>query len=125
MKKIFVLCALVSSLMLTNLLATTNQDFQSATVVSVENGTKPRVNEVNSSDAPLLAASYSYNVGIRLGDIVYQTSFTSAFDDVSAVFAANQALQASRKGNVLYITLPGNRMVPMAIEGRSPARTRP
>ena len=122
MKKIFALCALISSMMFTNVFATTNGDFQPATVVSVEEGESPAGNAGGSSDAPLPDASHSYDIAIRLGDVVYQTTYQSAFEDVSPVFATNQAVQASRKGNVLYVTLPGNLTVPMAIESRTPAQ---
>jgi hypothetical protein len=120
MKKTYVLCALATSMMLTNVFATTNGDFRQATVVSVEQETPPAANAGASSDAPLRDASYSYDIAIRVGDIVYQTTYQSAFEDVSPVFATDQAVQASQKGNVLYVTLPGNLTVPMAIESRTP-----
>lgn len=119
MKRTITLCALVSGMMLTNLFATAKKDFQSATVVSVQDGTQTNVNIDASSDAPLRADSYSYNIGIQLGDTVYQTTYNSAFADVSPVFAANQPVQASLKGNVLYVSLPGNRVVPMAVESHT------
>jgi hypothetical protein len=120
MKKTYGLCALATSMMLTNVFATTNSDFRQATVVSVEQETSPAANAGASSDAPLRDASYSYDIAIRVGDIVYQTTYQSAFEDVSPVFATDQAVQASQKGNVLYVTLPGNLTVPMAIESRTP-----
>jgi len=106
-------------MMLANLFATTNGDFQPATVVSVEQGASPAVSAGASSDAPLPGASYSYDIAIRLGGVVYQAAYQSSFEDISPVFAANQSVQATRKGNVLYVTLPGKLTVPMAIEGRS------
>ena len=122
MKKTFVLCALVSSMMLTSVFATTNNDFQSATVVSVEQGATSAAADNSSSDAPLRDASYSYAIGIKLGDVIYQTAYQSAFADVVPVFAANQSVEATRKGSVIYVTLPGNRTVPMAIEGSTSAK---
>ena len=119
MKRIFAMCALVSSLMATNLFATAKSDFQSATVVSVQDGTEASLNNGASSDAPLRVDSHSYNVGILLGDVVYRATYNSAFEDVSAVFATNQPVQAVSKGNVLYVSLPGNRVIPMAIESRT------
>jgi hypothetical protein len=116
MKKTFVLCALASSMMLPNVFATTNSDFRQATVVSVEQEPSSAANAGASSDAPLRDTSYSYHIAIRVGDIVYQTTYQSTFEDVSPVFATDQAVQASQKGNVLYVTLPGNLTVPMAIE---------
>jgi hypothetical protein len=118
MKKKYVLCALATGMMLTNVFATTNSDFCQTTVVSVEPAS-PAANAGASSDAPLRDASYSYDIAIRVGDIVYQTNYQSAFEDVSPVFATNQAVQANEKGNVLYVTLPGNLTVPMAIESRT------
>ena len=119
MKKTFALCALVSSMMLVNVFAAANGDFQQATVVSVEQGASPAANVGASSDAPLPGASYSYDIAIRLGNVIYQAAYQSTFEDISAVFAANQPIQASQRGNVLYVTLPGNLTVPMAIESRS------
>ena len=74
MKKTYALCALVTSMMLTNVFATTNSDFHQATVVSVEQEVSPAANAGASSDAPLRDASYSYDIAIRVGEIVYQTS---------------------------------------------------
>jgi hypothetical protein len=119
MKKTFALCALLSIMMLTNVFATTTIDFQQATVVSVEQEASAAANAGASSDAPLRDGSYSYDIAIRVGDIVYQTTYQSAFEDVSPVFATDQAVQAGQKGNVLYVTLPGNLTVPMAIESRT------
>ena len=116
MTKTLAMCVFVSSMMLTNAFATTNSDMQSATVVSVEQGASPAANAGGSSDAPLTDASYSYDIAIRLGSVIYQASYQSAFEDVSPMFAAHQPVQASRRGNVLYVTLPGNLTVPMVIE---------
>jgi hypothetical protein len=119
MKRTFVFCALVSSLMATNLFATAKNDFQSATVVSVQDGIDASLNNGASSDAPLRADSHSYNVGILLGDVVYRATYNSAFEDVSPVFATNQPVQAVSRGNVLYVSLPGNRVIAMAIASRT------
>ena len=106
-------------MLLTSVFAAANNDSQSATVVSVEQGAVPAANDGASSDAPLRDTSYSYDIAIRVGDVVYQTAYKSVFEDVSPVFAASQAVQASRRRNVLYVTLPGNLTMPMAIEGRT------
>ena len=119
MKKAFALCALLSSMMQTHLLATARNDFQSATVVSVQGGTQANGSGAGTSDAPLRADSYSYSIGIQLGEVVYQAAYNSAFNDVSPLFAMNQTVHASLKGNVLYVSLPGNRVIPLAIEGRT------
>jgi hypothetical protein len=108
---------LVSSALLTTLHAKPNNDYQSATVVSVESN--PAAADNATSDAPLRADTYSYNVGIRLGDVVYQATYDSLF--ASPAFAANQPVQVDLKHNLMYVTLPGNRTIPMSIETRTGA----
>jgi hypothetical protein len=56
-----------------------------------------------------------------LGNIVYQATYDSAFADVSPVFAANQPVQVDLQHNTMYVALPGNRTIPMAIENRTGA----
>jgi len=108
-----------------NLFATAKNDFQSATVVSVQDGMDASLNNGASSDAPLRADYHSYKVGILLGDVVYRATYNSAFEDGSPVFATNQPVQAVSRGNVLYVSLPGNRVVPMAIESRTAKNAAP
>jgi hypothetical protein len=117
MKKVFGLCVLMLSAMLATVHAT-NNDYQSATVVSVESNPAAAV-DTASSDAPLRPETFAYNIGIRLGDVVYQAAYNSAFEDVSPVFAANQTVQVDLKHNTMLVALPGNRTVPMAIAERS------
>jgi hypothetical protein len=120
MKRVFALCVLVSSALLTTVHATNNPDYQNATVVSVESNSAAPV-EAATSDAPLRADLYTYNIGIRLGNVVYQATYNSAFADVSPVFATSQPLQVDMQHNMMYVALPGNRMIPMAIENRTVA----
>jgi hypothetical protein len=118
MKKAFVLCALLCGALMTTMHAT--HQFQPATVISVErNETPARFDATGSTDTPLLPAIYTYNVGVQLGNTIYQLAYDSALEDVSPVFVANQAIQVIRKGGVLYVALPGNRTVPLAIENRT------
>ena len=118
MKRAFALCVLVSSALLTTVHAANNSDYQNATVVSVESNSAAPV-EAPTSDAPLRADLYTYNIGIRLGNVVYQTTYSSAFADVSPVFASNQSVQVDLQHNIMYGTLPSNRTIPMAIENRT------
>lgn len=118
MKKALALCVLMSSALLATVHATTNNDYEPATVVSVESNPAAAADGA-SSDAPLRATTYSYNIGIRLGGVVYQATYNSAFEDVSPVFAANQTVQVDLKHNTMYVALPGNRTIPMAIEERT------
>ncbi len=122
MKRAFAMCVLVSSALLTTVHATNNLNYQNATVVSVESN-PPAPVEAATSDAPLRADLYSYNIGIRLGNVVYQGTYNSGFADVSPVFATNQSVQVDLQHNIMYVTLPGNRTIPMAIENRSGAGT--
>ncbi len=120
MKRVLALCVLVSSALLATVHATNNPDYQNATVVSVESNSATPV-EAATSDAPLRADLYTYNIGIRLGHVVYQAAYNSAFADVSPVFADNQSVQVDLHNNIMYVTLPGNRTIPMAIENRTGA----
>ncbi len=120
MKQGFVLCALLCGALLTTARATTAPQFEPATIVSVENNATPASYNANAStDAPLRPEIHTCNIGVKLGNTVYQLAYDSAFEDVSPVFATNQAVQVNRKGSVLYVALPGNRTVPLAIENRS------
>lgn len=121
MKKTVALCALVCGALLTSMSASTNPQFESATVVSVESSPATNFDGGTSTDAPLRPEIHSYNIGVKMGNQVYQLAYDSAFEDASPLFTANQLIQARLKGNVLNVQLPGNRTVPMAIKNRTAA----
>lgn len=116
MKRASMLCALVSGALLAILPATAETNQQSATVVSVT--TSPVAGENAVSDAPLRAVTYLYNIGIQQANVLYHTAYESAFENAPPVLA-HQPVQVSRRGGVLYVTLPGKRTVPMTIETRT------
>ena len=116
MKRGSILCALTSGVLLATLPATAETNQQSATVVSITNC--PAVSENALSDAPLRAVTYLYSIGIQQDNVLYHTAYESAFENAPPVLA-HQPVQVSRKGGVLYVTLPGKRTVPMTIETRT------
>jgi len=119
MKKAAVLCVLVCGTLLTSMYATTNQQFESATVVSVVSSPAANFDANPSTDAPLRPEIHSYNIGVKVGNQVYQLAYDS--ENGSPLLTANQLIQVSLKGHVANVQLPGNRTVPMAIENRSAA----
>jgi hypothetical protein len=120
MKNIFLLLVLVSGALLTSLHAATEAGYQPATVVSVESHATPSDNDGGDpADAPLQSVFQSYEINIRLGGTVYRTSYNSAFDDLPSVFTPNHPVQVNVKKQVMYVELPGDRAVEMAIESRA------
>jgi hypothetical protein len=120
MKNNFLLLAIVSGALLTNVQAGTEAGYQPATVVSVESHTNPsNYDGGDPSDEPLQPAVNSYDVSIRLGGTVYRTSYESAFDALPSVFTPNHPVQVNLKGRTMFIEIPGDRAVEMAIEGRA------
>jgi hypothetical protein len=120
MKKNLMLFVLASGVLLASAHAATKQEYQSATVVSVESHETPSSYAgSNPSDAPLHSEVYSYDIGIRLGCTVYRTRYESAFDYLPSVFAANHPVEVKPQKHVMYVSLPGDREVRMAIGGRS------
>lgn len=118
MKNTLLLFAIVSGTLVTSMNAATKAGYQPATVVSVENHATPSNNDgVNPSDAPLQSVISSYDIDIRLGGTVYRSSYDSAFGDLPSTFAPNQQV----KKHVMYMELPGDDAVEMAIESRADA----
>ena len=122
MKNTFLLLAIVSGALLTSVHAATEAGYQPATVVSVVSHAIPSNNDGGDpADAPLQSVFKSYEIGIRLGDTVYRTSYDSAFDDLPSVFTPNHPVQVNLKKHVMYVELPGDRAVEVAIESRAGA----
>ena len=120
MKKNLVSLVLVSGVLLASAHAATKQEYQSATVVSVESHETPsNYAGSNPSDAPLQSEVHSYDIGIRLGCTVYRTRYESAFDYLPSVFAVNHPIEVNPHKRVMYVSLPGDRAVRMPIGGRS------
>jgi len=120
MKNRFVLFVIVSGVLFTNMHAATKAGYQPATVVSVETRAIPSdYDGGDPSDTTLQSEVYSYDISIRLGNTVYRTSCDSAFDELPSVFATNHLVQVNLKKHVMYVELPGDRAVQMAIESRT------
>lgn len=122
MKNTFLLLAIVSGALLTSVHAATEAGYQPATVVSVESHAIPSNNDGGDpADAPLQSVFKSYEIGIRLGDTVYRTSYDSAFDGLPSVFTPNHPVHVNLKKHVMYVELPGDRALEVAIESRASA----
>jgi hypothetical protein len=120
MKNNLLLLVIVSGVLSTSLNAATESGYQPATVVSVESHRTPSNNDGGDpSDAPLQSVVNSYEIGIRLGSTVYRTSYDSAFEDLPSIFSPNHPVEVNLKGHVMYVELPGDRPVEMAIESRA------
>jgi hypothetical protein len=119
MKKNLMSLVLVSGALLASAQAATKQEYQSATVVSVESRETPsNYAGSNPSDAPLQSGVYSYDISIRLGCTVYRTRYDSAFDYPPSVFAPNHPIEVNLHKRVMYVSLPGDREVRMGIGSR-------
>jgi hypothetical protein len=121
MRTSFMLIVLLSGVLSANMNAAMKTGELPATVVSVEShGTQSDSNYAgtNPSDFTPHSEFYTYDVGIRVGSTVYRASYESALNYVPAIFAANHPIQVTIKKHVMYVTLPGDDAVQMAIEGR-------
>ena len=120
MKNAFVLFAIVSGALFNNAQAATKAGYQTAKVVSVESRAIPSNNfGDNPSDATLQPEVNSYNIGILLGGIVYETRSDSALDQLPASFAPNRSVQVNLEKHVMDVNLPDDRTLQMAIESRA------
>ncbi len=123
MKETLVLLALLSGGLLTCAHAKTKQEFQAATVVSVDTHDAPS-NYVgdNPTDAPLQAEVHSYDIGIRQECTVYTVRYESALDYLPSVFTPNHAVDISLGKHVIEVALPGDRDVKLGIVYRRRAK---
>jgi hypothetical protein len=120
MKTSVMLFVLLSGVLSASMHAAAKTEDQPAIVVSVEtHGPQSNSNDAGPLDLPLQPQIYSYDIGIRVGSTIYRTSYASAFDYLPAVFAPNHPIQVNLGDHVMYVTLPGDRAVRMAIESRS------
>ena len=111
---------LVSGALLTSGHTATKAGYQPGTVVGVESRAIPSSYAGdNPSDAPFQPEVFSYDIAILVGGTVYRTSYDSAFDELPSVFATNHPVQVNLKKHVMYVELPGDRAVHLAIESRT------
>ena len=119
MRSSVMLWVLVSGVLLASMHAAANTEPQPALVVGVEShDPQSNSNYTGPLDRPLQPQIYSYDIDIRVGSTIYRTSFESAFDDLPAVLATNHPIQVNLANHVMYVTLPGDRTVRLAIESR-------
>jgi len=122
MKTSFMQFVLVSGVLLGSMHAATKTVDQTATVVSVESH-EPQSNSnyagTNPSDFPLQSEIYHYDIAARVGSTIYRTSYDSALDYLPSVFATNHPIQVNLRKHVMYVTLPDEGEVRLAIESRS------
>jgi hypothetical protein len=120
MKTSVMLIVLMSGVLLGGVHAAAKTEDQPAIVVSVENHVpQSDSNYAGPLDLPLQPQIYSYDIGVRVGSTIYRTTYASAFDYLPAVFAPNHPIQVNLGDHVMYVTVPGDRAVRMAIESRS------
>src|SRR5258708_37787826 len=120
MKTSVMLFVLVFGVLLASTHAATKTEDQPAIVVSVEtHDAQSNSNHGGPLDLPLQPEVYSYDIGIRVGSTIYRTRYASDFDYLPAVFATNHPIQVSLGDHVMYVSLPGDRALRMAIESRS------
>jgi hypothetical protein len=111
---------LMSGVLLGSMQAAAKTEDQPAIVVSVQtHSPQCNSNYAGPLDLPLQPQVYSYDIGIRVGSSIYRTSYASAFDYLPAVFAPHHTIQVNLGDHAIYVTLPGDRAVRMAIESRS------
>jgi hypothetical protein len=123
MKTSVMLLVFVSGLLLASMHPAASAEDQPALVVSVEShDPQSNSNYAAPLDRPLQPQIYSYDIDIRVGSTIYRTSFESAFDDLPAVLATNHPIRVNLTNHVMYVTLPGDRTVRLAIESRGARR---
>ncbi len=101
-------------------------EFQTATVVSVENyESSSDYAGSNWSDAPLQAVVYAFDIGIQAGCTLYRTRYESAFNYLPSVFTPNGHIEIKLKKRVLYVSVPGERELRMGIGSRKSVKDEP
>ena len=124
MKKILMLSGLILSALLVYLHADTKRgskdQYQTATVVSVEKHVAESNYLGSPTDAPLQAEDYSYDIGIRLNCNIYIGRYESAIDYLPSVFSPKHSVEIRLQKHIMYVNLPhSDREVKMGIVGHS------
>ena len=119
MKYISVVSALLLFTSLTSLNASTT--YQQGMVLSVD-GSEGRnhkySNGTNPADAPLQSKIYAYDVTVRVACETYVGHYESSSDSLPASIADNTPVQARAGKHFLYLKLPSNQQMKMAIVSR-------
>jgi hypothetical protein len=94
--------------------------YQTATVVSVDKHVSQSNYIGSPSDAPLQAEDYSYDIGIRLNCNIYVGRYESATNYLPSVFSPKRSVDVRLQKHVMYVSLPeSDREVKMGIVGHS------
>ncbi len=120
MKKTLMVSGLMLSALLVYLHADTKRaskdQYQTATVVSVDKHVAESNYVGSPTDAPLQAEDYSYDIGIRLDCNVYVGRYESAIDYLPSAFATQHAVDVRLHKHIMYVSLPDtDREVKMGI----------
>jgi len=104
--------------------ASTTQDrpnYQQGMILAVD-GREGRnhkyTNGTNPSDAPLQSKIYAYDVTVRVACETYVGHYESSSESLPASIADNNPVQARAGKHFLYLKLPGNQQMKMAIVSR-------
>jgi hypothetical protein len=104
--------------------ATTAPDrstYQQGMVLSVAGGESRNhkySNGTNPADAPLQSKIYAYDVTVRVACETYVGHYESSSDSLPASIANNTPVQARAGKHFLYLKLPSNQQMKMAIVSR-------
>jgi hypothetical protein len=120
MKKTLMVSALMLSALLVYLHADTKRgskdQYQMATVVSVDKHVAESNYVGSPTDAPLQAEDYSYEIGIRLNCNIYICRYESATDYLHSVFSPKHPVDVRLQKHTIYVSLPeSDREVRMGI----------
>jgi len=120
MKKTLMVSALMLSALLVYLHADTKRgskdQYQTATVVSVDKHVAESNYVGSPTDAPLQAEDYSYDIDIRLDCNIYVGRYESEIDYLPSVFSPKHSVDVRLQKHIMYVSLPeSDREVKMGI----------
>jgi hypothetical protein len=125
MKYVLGASALLIFTCLLSLNASTTQDrpnYQQGMILAVD-GSEGRnhkyTNGTNPADAPLQSKIYAYDVTVRVACETYVGHYESSSDSLPASIASNTPVQARAGKHFLYLKLPSNQQMKMAIVSRN------
>ncbi|HZQ66899.1 MAG TPA: hypothetical protein VFA68_00155 [Terriglobales bacterium] len=122
MKKMLMVSGLILSALLVYLHAAPKREpknqYQTATVVSVDKHISDSNYLGSPSDAPLQTEDYSYDISIRLQCNIYIGRYESATDYLPSVFSPKHLVDVRLQKHLMYVSLPeSDREVKMGIVG--------
>src|ERR1700722_19447082 len=122
MKTSFMLFVLVSGLLSGRMHAAIKTGDQTATVISVESyesQSNSNYAGANPSDFPLQSVIYQYDIVTRVGSAIYRASYESVLDHLPSFIATNHSIQVNLKKHLMYVTVPDEGEVRLAVESHS------